>query len=221
MDNTDYCRTSKGAFEREFRSGLERLITNQNTTISILAPARVAQLCRVQNNTMCQSALYLPQQNTCNNAWRARGVLGSNGICASLTNDCSDARIIDAYNSEKAYVDILQKVTSEYESIPVGSPSKSFTFNSKTVGGAVKANGVRFLYSNAIWVSQLTPADVSCCDCFHASVKGQQRLADAAFKGVTCSAANPCCVDDKSPLENGKCTTSVQTSGSYPGVRLP
>jgi len=221
MEQNNYCRVSTQAFEREFRNGLDKLITRQNVTISVLAPARVAQLCRLGTQQMCQAALYLPQPNSCNAAWRARGILGSNGICASLTNDCSDTRVIDAYTSQKAYVDILQKVNNEYDSIPVGSQSKAYTWNGKTVGGATKANGVRFIYSNAIWVSQLAPADVSCCDCFHASIKGQQRLADAAFKGTTCSSANPCCVDDKSPLENGKCTTSVATSGFYPGVQLP
>jgi len=221
MDQSNYCRVSTQAFEREFRSGLDKLIPSVNVTISILAPARVAQLCRVGSLNMCQMALTAPLPNNCNNAWRARGILGSNGICASLTNDCSDQRVVDAYNSEKAYVDILQKTSAEYESIPVGSQSKTYTWNGKTVGGATKANGVRFLYSNAIWMSQLTPADVSCCDCFHASTKGQQRLADAAFSGVTCSPANPCCTDSSTPLENGKCTTTVQTSGFYPGVQLP
>jgi len=221
MDNSNYCRPHTGAFEREFRNGLDKLITSPNVTISILAPARVAQLCRVKDMQMCQAALYLPQQNSCNAAWRARGILGSNGICASLTNDCSDQRISDAYTSEKAYVDILQKVSGEYDSIPVGQTSRPYSFNGKSVGGATKANGVKFIYSAAIWVSQLTPSDVGCCDCFHASVKGQQRLADAAFNGMTCTSSNPCCVDDKSPLDNGRCTTAVATSGYYPGIQLP
>jgi len=219
LDQNNYCRTSTGAFEREFRNGLEKLIPNQNTTISVLAPGRVSQLCRVRNSTMCQTALYFPNGNSCANAWKS-ALLGS-GICASLTNDCSDARVQDAYNYEKAYVDILEGVSSEYESMDVGQPSKSFTYNGKTVGGAVKAAGVNFAFSNAIWVSQLNAPDLSCCDCFHASIKGQQRLADAAFLGVNCTQANPCCTDGKGALADGQCTTSVITDGTYfKGVQL-
>jgi len=75
------------------------------------------------------------------------------------------------------------------------------------------ASGVSFVYSDAIWASQLLAADISCCDCFHASVKGQQRLADAAFNGVTCNSVTPCCTDDKSPLENAQCSTGLITDG--------
>jgi len=220
LDGNNYCRTATGAFEREFRDGLDSLIVQQSTNISILAPARVSQLCLVRNLSMCQPALYLPSTNNCGNAWRARLLFGD-GICASLTNDCSDQRVIDAYTYEKTYRDRLLAVTTEYNNLPVGSSSARYTFNGKTVGGAVKAANVGLIFSDAMWVSQLTAADVSCCDCFHGSVKGQQRMADAAFKGVTCSAATPCCSDASSALENGKCTTTVITDNRFvPGVQL-
>jgi len=214
LDNQNYCRTSQGAFEREFRNGLESLIVVQNVTVSTVAPARVSQLCSVRSLNMCQALLYLPSANSCANAWSRAG------ICSSLTSDCSNQRVQDAYTFEKGYRDTMLSVTNEYQSIPAGSASKTFTFNGKTVGGAVKAAGVQLIFSDSVWVSPLNPGDVSCCDCFHASVQGQQKLANAAFNGVTCTSQTPCCTDNLDALTNGNCVTKITDGRRIPGVQL-
>jgi len=218
-DPNGYCRPYPQAFERAFRDGLESLVSRNNLSIGVLAPARVSQLCKAQNQSMCQAALTGLNPQICGNAWKSR-LLGD-GICASVTNDCSNARVQDAYNQEKAYRDVLQSVSAEYNSIPAGSRTKTFTFNGKTVGGATKGSNVNIVFSDAIWVTQLLLSDISCCDCFHASVAGQQRLANAAFNGVTCSTSTPCCSDASTALNNGQCTSTVITDGRrYPGVQL-
>jgi hypothetical protein len=214
LDSQNYCRTAQGAFEREFRNGLDSLITIQNVTVSTVGPARVSQLCSVRSANMCQALLYLPGANSCSNAWSRAG------ICTSLTADCSNTRIQDAYTFEKGYRDTMIAVTQEYQSIPVGSASKSFSYNGKSVGGAIKASGVQLIYSDAVWMSPLNPGDVSCCDCFHASVQGQQKLADTAWNGLTCSATTPCCTDSNNALTDGSCSTRVTDGRNYPGVQL-
>jgi len=218
-DSSSYCFTRSGAFEREFRNGLDSLIQAPNTTISVLAPARVSQLCLVKNLQMCQPVLAFPRAATCGNAW-----IGLAGICLPLTQDCSDTRVVDTYNYELSYVNALKSAITAYNNVPVGGNSPIYTFNGKTVGGKPKAAGVNIVFSLATWHSQLTPSLLSCCDCFHASVAGQQKLSDAAFSGVTCTAANPCCSDSSTPLNNGKCetgTAGVITDGSYiPGILI-
>jgi len=219
LDPENYCRTFTGAYQREFRDGLDSLIINTNTTISVLAPARVSQLCLVKDLQMCNPPLLIGKPNSCSSAWNTAG-----GICISLTKDCSDQRILDAYNYEKTYRDAQLSVVQEYNNIPVGGKSSSYTFNGKTVGGAVKASGVNLVFSDAFWKSQLTNPDISCCDCFHASVAGQQRLADAAFNGVHCTSTTPCCSDTGTAINNAKCasgTNGVITDGSsIAGIQL-
>jgi len=219
LDNQNYCRTSTGAYEREFRNGLDSLIQSVNTTISVVAPARVSQLCLVKDLEMCQPALIIGKPNACISAWNTAG-----GICISLTADCSDERILDTYNFEKLYRDLQLKVVQEYNNIPEGGRSNTYTYNGVTVGGATKSSGVHLVFSDIIWQSQLTNPDISCCDCFHASVAGQQRLANAAFNGAQCTAATPCCSDSGTPINNAKClsgTNGVITDGSViPGIQL-
>jgi hypothetical protein len=147
-DPNGYCRTYVEAFEREFRNGLESLVSKPNTTIGVLAPTRVSQLCKAKDLNMCQPLLFFPNDNSCSNAWRSK-IGGGNGICISLTQDCSESRIKDAYLQLKRYRDVLQSVSAEYNHLKVGESTKLFTFNGKTVGGAKKADGFNLIYSDA------------------------------------------------------------------------
>ena len=45
QDPMNHCRTTEAAFEREFRKGLDVLITVPELKIGIAAPVRVTQLC--------------------------------------------------------------------------------------------------------------------------------------------------------------------------------
>ena len=53
--------------------------------------------------------------------------------------------------------------------------------------------------------------EISCCDGFHPSKKGQVEAADRAFNGVNCGAKDCCAEDD------ALCNTKA-TSGSYPSI---
>jgi len=224
LDPKNYCRPFVGALEWAFRDGLDSLIVVSDTTISILAPARVSQLCRASKEQMCQQALYIGSPNSCANAWKPKALINPSGICQLLTFDCSDERISDAYVLQKSYHDMMFSVVKEYAAIQVNGKSPLYTFNGQTAGGAVKAVGVNLAISDTAWFSQLSLSDISCCDCFHASVAGEQKLADAAINGVSCTASNPCCSDGGSTLNNAKCengTNGVDTSGTfYSGLLL-
>ena len=53
QDPMNHCRTTEAAFEREFRKGLDALITVPDLKIGIAAPVRVSQLCNYVNKTNC------------------------------------------------------------------------------------------------------------------------------------------------------------------------
>jgi hypothetical protein len=217
QDRNNYCRSTPAAFEREFRKGLDILITVPDMKIGVLSIVRVSQLCNFAGKSTCQ--LF----SNCQWLWRTAngfdGLFGSgNGICGSLTFDCSSGRISDTYRMALAYRNILQRVTADYAAIPAGGVSPVVTIAGQTVGGAVKASGSTAVYSDAPWRYKFTVSQLSCCDCFHPSRIGQEALARMATDGLTCSTADQCCVDIGDPVADGR-RTNTETSGRYyPGI---
>ena len=193
LDPNNYCRTKPEVFEREFRKGLEVLMTIPNTRIAVAAPVRVSQLCNLGGKASCQ----VP--GTCQFLWN------NVNICASLTKDCAPDRIADAYTTMKAYRDILKNVTAEYASISDDGTSRVIAVGGQTVGGAAKAAGTVFIYSDAAWQYRFKSEQLSCCDCFHPSAVGQDQLGRIMKNGLSCSRIQPCCKETGDPLVDGKC----------------
>lgn len=205
LDPNNYCRTKAEVFEREFRKGLEILMTISNTRIAVAAPVRVSQLCNLGGKTNCQ----VPA--TCQFLWN------NVNICASLTKDCSPARIADTYTTMKAYRDILKSVTAEYALISDGAVSRVVTVGGETVGGAAKAAGTAFIYSDAAWQYRFKAEQLSCCDCFHPSAVGQDQLGRMMKNGLSCSRIQPCCKETGDPLTDGKCARTEVKRVYYNG----
>lgn len=207
LDPNNYCRTKNDVFEREFRKGLEVLMSISNTRIAVAAPVRVSQLCNFQNKPNCQLS-----GTTCQFLW------SNLNICASLTRDCSPARIADTYTTMKAYRDILKNVTAEYATIADGGTSRVVTIGGEIIGGGVKASGTAFIYSDAAWRSRFNADHLSCCDCFHPSAAGQDKLGQIMKNGLTCSVQQPCCRDTGDPLTDGKCAIREVKRITYNGL---
>ncbi len=205
LDPNNYCRTKPDSFEREFRKGLEVLISIPNTRIAVAAPVRVSQLCNFQNKPNCQAPV------SCQVLWN------NVNICASLTRDCSPTRIVDTYMTMKAYRDILKNVTAEYAAILDGGASRVVTIGGETIGGGIKESGTVFVYSDAAWRYRFRSEQLSCCDCFHPSAAGQDKLGQIMKNGLSCSAVNPCCKDTGNPLTDGKCTRTEAKRIFYKG----
>jgi hypothetical protein len=201
-DPQNHCRTTPAAFERELRRGLDTLVGVPSLRIGIAALVRVSLLCTHAGRGLC-----ITGQN-CQDLWKAAiatSVPDERGICGSLTADCSDARIASAYETAKAYRDILAAVAAEYAAVPEGA---------KTAGGATKAPGVEVVFSDAAWRGQFDDEDISCCDCFHPSVSGQDRLARVLLEGLTCGNADVCCADTGDPVLDGRCAQEDR-SGTF------
>ena len=99
----NHCRTTEAAFEREFRKGLDVLITVPELKIGIAAPVRVSQLCNHVNKMNCSLL-----GGSCGNLWSATLGFRDTGLCGSITKDCSDEqRLQDGYETAKAYRDIM------------------------------------------------------------------------------------------------------------------
>jgi len=182
-DPQNHCRTTPHAFERELRVGLKALVGVPSLRIGVAALARVSLLCTHGSRDLC-----LPFVN-CDDFWKAAvetSVPDERGICGSLTKDCSDERVASAYQISKAYRDILARVAAEYAARP-------------------KAAGVEVVFSDAAWRGKFDDEDISCCDCFHPSVKGQDRLARVLLEGFTCGNADVCCADTGDPVVDGRC----------------
>lgn len=206
LDPNNYCRTKNDSFEREVRKGLDILLTTPNTRIGVMSPVRVSQLCNYGSKTNCQLV------GNCQFLW------ANASICASLTRDCSDTRIIDAYNTVKAYRDILKRVTAEYAAIPVGGNSPVIMIGGEMVGGAARAVGTDFIYSDAPWYYKFSAEQISCCDCFHPSPLGQDTLGRLAKSGLSCSKTAPCCRETGDPLVDGKCAATERKRNFYNGL---
>ncbi len=206
LDPANYCRTKPDAFEREVRKGLDVLMSIGNTRVGVMAPIRVSQLCNFGSKSNCQ--LF----GTCQFLW------GAVNICGSLTRDCSSTRISDSYTTMKAYYDILKRVTSEYAVIRDGGTSPIVMIGGQTVGGGVKAFGTVFAFSDVPWFYRFSEAQISCCDCFHPSGLGQDKLAELMKNGLTCTRLNPCCKDTGDALLDGKCSTLNYKLTRYAGL---
>jgi len=216
QDPNNHCRTTTAAFERELRKGLDILITIPDTRIGLAAMVRVSQLCNLGAKQSCQSF------TSCSDLWRAAAYTGwifgsANGICGSLTLNCSPQRVTDAYRTSAAYRDVTESVSAEYAAVPAGGTSPIVTIAGQTVGGAVKAGGVAVVYSDAAWRVRFSEAHLNCCDCFHPSPLGQNLGSAVLFHGLTCTPMTPCCRDTGDPLADARCT-AVDTDGTfYPG----
>ena len=220
QDPNNYCRTTAAAFEREFRKGLEILITVPRLKVGVASLVRVSQLCNYDNKRSCVFGDNSPH---CEVIWQGAAVSGSafgldHGICGSLTEDCSDQRVIDAYETAKTYHDILARVTAAYAKVAEGEASPVVTVGGETVGGAAKAAGVLLDFSEAPWVYKFNSDDISCCDCYHPSKTGQDKAARILFDGFTCSDQDVCCADTGDALADGLCDTEDTGGTFYPGL---
>lgn len=216
QDPRNHCRTTPAAFERELRKGLDVLITIPDTQIGVAAMVRVSQLCNHGGKQSCQTF------TSCRDLWAgaayATWIFGQgNGICGSLTINCSQQRRIDAYRMARAYRDVAERVTAEYASLSPGWPSPVVTVGGQTVGGAVKAGGATVLYSDAPWRFKFSSAHLNCCDCFHPSPAGQNAASRLLFQGLTCSAGEPCCRDTGEALLDASCAVTDTEGTFYPG----
>ena len=206
LDPNNYCRTKNDSFEREFRKGLDILITTPNTRIGVMSPVRVSQLCNFGTKANCQFV------GNCQFLW------ANASICASLTRDCTDTRIIDAFTAMKAFRDILKRVSAEYAAIPDGGTSPVITIGGEMVGGATRAAGTSLIYSDAAWNYKFNADQLSCCDCFHPSPIGQDTLARMAKNGLSCSKTAPCCRETGDALTDGKCAVTEKKRVFYNGI---
>ena len=215
QDPLNHCRTTPAAFEREFRKGLDVLIAVPELKIGIAAPVRVSQLCNHAAKRNCS-----PLPGTCGSLWERVITLGlrETGLCGSITLDCSDERLQDGYETARAYRDIMDRVSSEYAALAEEETSPEMEVGGETVGGKVKAAGTSLSFSNATWVYKFTSEQISCCDCFHPSFRGQDVAAQILFDGFTCSPTDVCCADTGDPVSNALCTTEDTGGTFHPGL---
>ena len=108
-------------------------------------------------------------------------------------------------------------MTAEYAAVPPGGTSPVVTIAGQTVGGAVKADGVAVVYSEAAWRIRFPASLLNCCDCFHPSPLGQHAASAVLFQGLTCTAQTPCCQDTGDLLDEARCTTADTSGTFYPG----
>ena len=220
QDPTNHCRTTPAAFEREFRKGLDILISLPDIKIGVASLIRVSQLCNHEDKNSCIFGGGFP---SCKDVWKTAATGGplvgfDHGICGSLTSSCSERRILDAYTMAKAYHDILADVTAEYAALAEGEKSPLVTIGGQTVGGVVKQRGVRLDFSDAPWVYKFKSNQLSCCDCFHPSFRGQNTAARILFDGFTCSEADKCCAESTDPLADAQCKAENLGGTFYPGL---
>ena len=213
QDPMNHCRTTEAAFEREFRKGLDVLITVPKLKIGIAAPVRVTQLCNHANKMNC--SLF---GGSCESLWERFLDIRSTGICGSITKDCSDERLKDGYETARAYRDIMARVSSEYAALAEGESSPVATVGGETVGGTVKAAGTSLSFSNASWMYKFTSDQISCCDCFHPSLQGQDGAARILFDGFTCGPTDVCCADTGDIVSDALCTAEDTSGTFHPGL---
>ena len=60
----------------------------------------------------------------------------------------------------------MKRVTEEYAAIQMAEHLRFLVIGGQTVGGAIKANGTDFVYSDAAWNYKFNSNQLSCCDCF-------------------------------------------------------
>ena len=196
QDPQNHCRTTPTAFERELREGLDALVAVPSLRIGVAAPVRVSLLCTKGSRDLCLDFV------NCDDFWEAAvetQVPDERGVCGSLTADCSNERIASAYTIGKAYRDVLAVVAAEYQA------------------SGTKAAGVEVVFSDAAWRGKFDDEDISCCDCFHPSVSGQDRLARVLLEGYACSNTDVCCADTGDPVVDGQCGAEDRGGTFVPG----
>lgn len=201
-DPNNYCRTTTFDYEKNFRQMLDILVTIPRGQIGIVHPVRVSQLCNFAHDVI-RTVLFV--DTTCQGLWTnlrtvSDFVLGEgNGVCRSITEDCSQARIEDAYNTWLAYRKIVNRVVKQYNRYAAGA---TIPFSVKFgTGNVVRAKGVRIRTTNALGNYKIPFTNaagnnmVSTCDCYHPSDDAQNQIAENVWNGVTCSPTTPCCDD--------------------------
>jgi hypothetical protein len=221
QDPLNYCRTRPEAFEREFRKGLDQLIQIEDLHIGVASLVRVSQLCNFEGKSQCSTLGWLGGRD-CGRLWKRVVNLGGlfgyqSGICGSLTYDCSHDRVVDAYQTANTYREILAQVSLEYANLEAGRESPEVSVGGQTVGGVVPAAGVTIAYSDATWYYKFQENELSCCDCFHPSIEGQDKASGMLFGGLECDGTNVCCADGADPYENGLCQTEDTGGTIHPG----
>ena len=218
-DPNNYCRTTRFAFEKEFRRAFDVLVTIPDSRIGVAIPVRVSQLCNHRGKNVdcgffdcsCQDVWDTAQTDLAD-------VFEGPGICESLTSDgCSDARVAHAHRTWRAYKNILIRVTNEYAAVAPGAnvPANA-TFGT---GNVTKATGVQIQYSEAISNYQFKSSDIQNCDCFHPSYWAQNRISQYLYRGLTCTATTPCCRDvGTSNVDDGKCRYTWTDGRKIPGL---
>jgi len=212
QDPNNHCWTTPDVFEREFRKGLDILITVDNLTIGVASIVRLSLLCNHGAKQSC--TIFGPL--SCQELWTGSVMIGS-PICGSLLADCSEQRLTDAYLMAQAYREILSRVSAEYAAIPEGGTSPSVFVGGQPVGGATKAPGVTLAYSDATWAFKFSAEFLTCCDCFHPSLPAQDTLSRILFEGLTCSSTDICCQDTGDPLTDATCQQEDTSGTFYPG----
>lgn len=216
-DKNNYCRTSYSAYEKSVRQMLDVLVTIPSARIGLVHPVRVTQLCAHRDRYVIDTWLL---KIKCKDLWSTVAFFDEGGgVCRSLTKDCSDTRIADAYNTWAQYRTIVNNVRNHYNGVAAGAtvPVNS-TFGT---GGVVKASSVQIQVTDAVGKGKFNyknaSGDVllSKCECFHPTRYGQDYLADLVWNGLTCSTATPCCDDtaNNTSILKGKCTYT-KTDGS-------
>jgi hypothetical protein len=221
QDPNNYCRTSNFAFEQDFRKMMDVLVTIPSSQIGIVHPLRVTQLCNFRSEVIAEE---LGIKVHCKNLWETVDLFSESGVCVSLTKDCSDARITDAYNTWAKYRSIAAAVVTQYNNVAAGAtvPTNS-TFGT---GGVVKASGVSIQVTDAVANAKLNyknasgQVQVSKCECFHPTRYGQDHIADMIWNGLTCSSATPCCDDvaNFTSLHKGRCIYTKTDGSRIPGL---
>ncbi len=203
-DPNNYCRSTNAAFEREFRAGMDQLIQVPSARVLVSALVRISELCNFGSKSTCGIGSIF---GSCSSLWQNLSIFFGSGVCRSMTDDCSNTRRIDMYNTVVGYNEILARVTAEYAAIPAGGASAT---------GAVKAADVGVRYVEAPFYYKFAASEVSCCDCFHPDDVGQSKLAEGTYAGMQCTPSTPCCGPSTDPLVNATCSNNDTTS-LYPG----
>ncbi len=183
LDNTNHCRPKPATFEREVRRALDVLVTVPNAHIGVADPPRVSLLCRAKDKSVGSNL-------RCSNIWQTATLFGASGVCRSVTQDCSPARIAKANEAFVNYRNAIQRVVAEYAAV---APGAKIPANAAFgTGNVVKAPGVSLKRSEVFGKYLFESADINNCDCFHPYKTTQNKLAAWMFRGLQCSPTEPC-----------------------------
>jgi hypothetical protein len=208
LDNTNYCRPKTATFEKELRRALDVLVTVPNTHIGVADPPRVSLLCRYESKDVGSDL-------TCSDVWKTATLFGASGVCRSLTQDCSPARIAKANETFVNYRDAIERVVADYAAVTPGAriPANA-AFGT---GNVIKASGVTLRRTEVFGKYLFQSSDVSGCDCFHPYKTMQNKLAAWMFTGLQCSVTQPCVREVGDDFQDGA-GIHWDTTTYYPGL---